>query len=163
MDEIRAVIQSAFAGVHLDGGISLRQADAVDIRGQGITDEEFRALPLLEITDDWTALTLETLDRYTDISFFDAKAFRYYIPAFMIAMLDCYKPDYMRVISTLSSLHPKKGGQWEHSMMQYSLLNPQQRAAMIYFLEHLPEDVELDTEDQKIVERALWNYWRKEI
>jgi hypothetical protein len=44
-------------------------------------------------------------------------------------------------------------------MYRYSLLNPEQKTAIARFLEALPKLVELDFQDQKIVPRALRNYW----
>jgi hypothetical protein len=44
-------------------------------------------------------------------------------------------------------------------MQRYSLLNHAQRTAIARFLAALPKLVELDFQDQKIVPRALRNYW----
>ena len=41
----------------------------------------------------------------------------------------------------------------------YSILNPAQKTAIARFLTALPKLVELDFQDQKIVPRALRNYW----
>jgi hypothetical protein len=65
----------------------------------------------------------------------------------------------MRVIGTLSSLYPNKGDSWEYHMLRYSLLSRAQKAAIARFLVALPKLVELDFEDQKIVPRAVRNYW----
>ena len=66
----------------------------------------------------------------------------------------------MRVIGTLSGVYPKKNDHsWEYAMQRYSLLNHAQKAAIARFLVALPDLIELDFEDQKIVPRALRNYW----
>jgi hypothetical protein len=65
----------------------------------------------------------------------------------------------MRVIGTLGALYPKKDNSWEYHMHRYSLLNPAQKTAIALFLDALPKLVELDSEDQTIVPRALRNYW----
>jgi hypothetical protein len=44
-------------------------------------------------------------------------------------------------------------------MHRYSLLDPGQKTAIARFLAALPKLVELDAEDQKVVPRALRNYW----
>jgi len=78
----------------------------------------------------------------------------------MLSVLDHhYDSSSMRVIGTLSELYPKKGDEWQYHMHCYSLLSPAQKAAIARFLAELPRLVELDSEDQKIAERALRNYW----
>lgn len=65
----------------------------------------------------------------------------------------------MGVIGTLTGLYPKKDDSWNYHMHRYSLLNAPQKAAIARFLVELPKLVELDSEDQRTVERALRNYW----
>ena len=77
----------------------------------------------------------------------------------MLSLLHDYDPASMRVIGTLSSLYPKKDDSWEYQMLRYSLLNYAQKKAIARFLAALPALVQLDFEDQKVVPRALHNYW----
>jgi hypothetical protein len=77
----------------------------------------------------------------------------------MLSVLDHYQSSSMRVIGTLSALYPKKGDEWEYHMHRYSLLTPVQKAAIARFLAVLSKLVELGFEDQKVVDRALRNYW----
>jgi hypothetical protein len=56
-------------------------------------------------------------------------------------------------------LYPKKDNSWEYHMYRYSLLNAAQKTAIARFLEALPTLVELGFQDQKVVPRALRNYW----
>ena len=44
-------------------------------------------------------------------------------------------------------------------MQRYSLLDATQKTAIARFLAELPKLVELDSEGQRTVERALRNYW----
>lgn len=159
--QIQVAIQTAFQGVILDGGVSVRQAEVMDNWGRGITNKEFQALPLEENTENWMALSGETLEQFPYLSYLDAKGFRFYIPAFMLSVLASYQPSSLRVISTLSSLYPKQDTYGEHSLNQYSLLNQEQRSAIASFLSCLPATVPLDLEDQRIVERAIRNYWHE--
>ncbi|HEX8833098.1 MAG TPA: DUF6714 family protein [Abditibacteriaceae bacterium] len=162
-DEIEKEIKDAFKGVKLDGGISLRQAQSIDNYGEGVTKEEFAALPQQDIIDDWTALTAELLDEYCIIPHFDEKGFRYYIPAYIISVLHEYDSRSERVSSTLSCLYPKKSDSWEYHMRRYSLLNVQQRSAIAHFLQAFPNIVVLDYEDTKVVERAMRNFWHQYV
>lgn len=160
--QIRHVVESeirmAFRAVTLDQGTSLRRAHFAD-------NFEFwngnSASPTHgEITDDWSQVSLEELERENrGIVHLDALGFRYYIPALMLSVLSHYESPSMRVISTLSGLYPKKDGSWEHRMHRYSLLNAAQKTAIARFLAALPDIVELGYEDQKIIPRALRNYW----
>jgi hypothetical protein len=65
----------------------------------------------------------------------------------------------MRTIGTLDGLYPRKDDSWEYHMHRYSLLNPAQKGSIAGFLAALPKLVELDFQDEKVVSRALRNYW----
>jgi hypothetical protein len=51
--ELKSKISSAFEGITLSGGVSLRQAETMDNYGEGCSNLEFARLPLMEITSDW--------------------------------------------------------------------------------------------------------------
>ncbi|HEX8834290.1 MAG TPA: DUF6714 family protein [Abditibacteriaceae bacterium] len=159
--KVRNKIQAAFHDVKLGGGISLRQSKVIDNYGRGVTKAEFAALPRLDITDDWAALSADTLEEYCCIPHLDAEGFRYYIPAYMLSVLLRYENSSMRAISTLKALRPQKGDSWDFYLMKYSLLNAKQRSAIAFFLKELPTCLPLDSEDREIVERALRDYWNQ--
>ena len=158
--EIRRAVESeirkAFRGVKLGRGISLRRAQSAD----GLRDAGCKVHldSSTEVTNDWSRVPLEELERDCT-AYLDAEGFRYYIPALMLSVLNHYDPASMRVIGTLSDLYPKRDNTWEYHMHRYSLLDLAQRKAIARFLALLPELVELDHQDQKIVPRALRNYW----
>jgi hypothetical protein len=149
-------IRTAFRGVTLGLGVSLRQAQLADSQSS-LPREHSESSTQAEIIDDWSRVPLGELERDCE-AFLDALGFRYYIPALMLSVLAHYDSSSMRVIGTLSSLYPKKD-HWEYHMHRYSLLNPAQKTAIARFLAELPQLVELDSEHQKIVPRALRNYW----
>lgn len=157
--EIVAEIKTAFAGVKLDGGISLEQTKIIDNYGRDCSVERFASLPLSEETDDWTRIPASVLDDADCLAHFDRKGFRYYIPALMLRLLDRYDPMSMMTIGTLSILYPKTET-WSYL---YTLLSPQQSRAVARFLDALPNLVGLDEEDRTIVERALRNHWLKSV
>jgi hypothetical protein len=157
MEEIQQLIAAAFRGVVLGGGISLRQAQVIDRYGEGVTDAEFDRLPLQEITNDWSRVPLEELERDC-VAHLDAEGYRYYIPAFMLSVLKKYDSSSMRVIGTLGSLYPKKD-MWAYHMGQYAMLNQAQLEAIASYVSALPSLVPLDGEEKTIVPRALRNYW----
>ena len=146
-------IKLAFLGVGLRNGTSLRQAQMADGRKNEPT-------PQKEIADNWSGVPLGELERNgIGIAHLDAHGFRYYLPALMLSVLEHYDSSSMRVIATLTGLYPKKDGGWEYHMHRYSLLDAPQKRAVARFLVELPRLVELDSEDQRRVERALRNYW----
>lgn len=149
-------IRAAFKEVTLGQGISLRQANVSDLYAESLTLSEFKALPQGEVTDDWSRIPLAELE-IDSIANLDAEGFRYYIPALMLRLLEHYDNS-MRVISTLSSLYPKKDS-WEYDMSRYSLLTADQKSAIAFFLSSLLELADLDYEDKPVVTRALNNYW----
>jgi hypothetical protein len=165
---VRKLIQDTFAGVTLENGISLKQGEirdnyGKDPDGQRVSDADFKRISQSEITHDWRLLTLSYLDQYAQLAHVDAKGFRYYIPAFMLSVLDSYESANPRVISTLSSLYPKPGALWEYHMQRYSLLLPGQKAAVAIYLNLLPALIDLDPADVKIAARAFNAYWKQFI
>jgi hypothetical protein len=155
---VESEIRMAFRGVNLGRGISLRQAQLADGFQIATRDTHSPANAEQETIDDWSRVPLRELERDC-IAHLDALGFRYYIPALMLSVLSHYDPSSMRVIGTLDGLYPKKGNHWEYHMSRYSLLSPVQKKAIAQFLATLPKLVELDYEGQKIVPRALRNYW----
>jgi hypothetical protein len=155
---VEGAIRTAFHGVTLGRGVSLRQAQLIDDPGNSSAHKALASGEGAEVIDDWSRVNLDELERDC-IAHLDAPGFRYYIPALMLSFLDHYESSSMRVIGTLGGLYPKKGNEWEYHMHRYSLLTPAQKAAIAQFLMELPKLVELGSEDQKVVERALRNYW----
>jgi hypothetical protein len=150
---VEGEIRTAFHGVKLGRGISLRQARLAD------RSHVPPHLRVGEITDDWSLIPMGELQSESDgIAHLDALGFRYYIPALILSVLNHYESSSMRVIGTLGGLYPKKDNSWKYHMNRYSLLNPAQKVAIARFLTALPKLVELDFEDQKSVPRALRNY-----
>jgi hypothetical protein len=156
-EELRKIIETAFRGVMLDGGLSLEQTKVIDNYGRGVTNDEFSALPKKEVTDDWRQIAISRLDEAETLAHLDAKGFAYYIPALLLRLLENYDRSSMMCIGTLSNLYPKTD---DHKHL-YSHLTEQQNRAIALYLKALSDLVELDTTDKTIVERALRNHWSK--
>ena len=158
--ELKEVIRIAFRNVKLDGGVSLRQAKVMDNYGEGANNKEFKTLPEQEITNNWEAIPDEIISQHCYLSHLDAKGFRYYIPAFMLSSLR--EPEFSDTLgSTIFALYPKKDDLWDYKMMHYSLLDAQQRSAVAQFLSSLPQLVDLSPEEQRMIERAIRNFWHE--
>lgn len=156
INEFYKLLDSAFNGIVLGSGISLRQAEVIDNYGRDVTDEEFNCLPQKEIVDNWNQIPLSELERGC-IAHLDKEGFRYYIPAFLKSVIENYDSGSMRVIGTLSSLYPKQES-WTY---MYQDFNTKQREAIAEFLYILPKVLQLDGEDRVIVLRAYKNYWEQ--
>src|ERR1035438_849707 len=99
-EAVTDAIQTAFKGVTLGQGISLRQAEMIDRTRDSVTPSEYRALLSGEVTNDWSRVPLIELER-DYIAHLDARGFRYYVPALMLSVLERYESVSMRVIGTL--------------------------------------------------------------
>jgi uncharacterized protein DUF6714 len=63
LDLVRSTIRSAFRGVVLGNGVSIRQTEVIDRYRDGCTDGEFRALPRSEVTENWESIPDAELER----------------------------------------------------------------------------------------------------
>lgn len=158
-EHLEREVRTAFAGVTLGGGLSLRQAEALDDYCNNISEQAYRELPLSEVTDAWNAVPWAELER-NNIAHLDPEGWRYYIPALMLSVLQQYEPASMRVIGTLSSLYPKHEPD-SYDLLRYDLLSEQQKQVIARYLHALPTLLPLNWQDSKIVERALRNHWKQ--
>jgi len=164
-DHIEAAIRSAFAGVQLGSGISLRQTQVISDYGRGYTRAEFEALPESEVTDDWAQIPDDELAQDFIVAHLDADGLRYYLPALMLWLLHHYD-DEDRVISgadmtsifTMAALAPDP--RFEESYRgKYDSFSADQRAAVASYVEALPRLVELDDRDAAAVARSIDHLW----
>jgi hypothetical protein len=105
----------AFRGVTLGQSISLGQAQFTDRPQDGLGNTHDASSAHREIVDDWSQVSLDEIERDC-IIFLDTIGFRYYIPAFMLSVLNHYHSSSTRVIGTLACLYPKKDNRWEYAM-----------------------------------------------
>jgi hypothetical protein len=74
-------IESAFAGVTLDGGISLREADVIDDFG---TNADRRRARAQDEHSNWMQIPDALIAHYYwCLAFFDARGMRFHLPAYM--------------------------------------------------------------------------------
>ena len=156
LERLEDKIRAAFAGVELGGGISLRQAQVIDRYGEGVSDQEFEALPKGEITNDWSKVPFDELERAC-VAHLDAEGLRYYLSALMLSLLSHYDAGSMRVIGTISALDSRD----DYNQRRFALLTEPQRRAIASFLSALPNVVDLWDEHAKVVSRSLQAYWRQ--
>lgn len=161
--ELKEKITKAFAGVLFPGG--------------RLSNSNFGDEPLLLEREflgesDWRSLTPEFLDQAPDgyasaLSFFSDKAFRFYIPAYMIAAID---QQLERVDPEFHLCHgltnatkdkiinePMYGNEtwFEYAKKRFSLFDRLQADAIIAYLQFCKGD-----SNNRDIEQALNNYWR---
>jgi hypothetical protein len=163
--EIEEAIHSAFAGVSLGSGVSLRQAQVIDAYILGFSQAEIDAIPPSEATDDWTRVSDDELRRDC-VAHLDADGLRYYLPALMLWVLDHYDDEDrlfiqgadMTAIGTISALAPRP--EFARSLWDiYDRFSNEQRTAIASYVEALPRLVNLDYRDATEVETSLNDYW----
>lgn len=150
-------IRNAFQGVQLGRGTSAGQTEVIDRYGEGCTPSQFEAISLEEVTNDWTSIPPDELER-VQAAHLDAEGLRYYLPALMLSVLEDYDPSSSRVIGTLRALYPTRES-WGYHMERYKELSDVHKRAIAAFLLELPSLLPLDLEDQTLVTRAARNYW----
>lgn len=146
VQQVCHAIETAFAGVTLEDGIGLQEAQGLDDYADAATCAAYRAK---DEKDDWHRLSAEALNQCgSSLSFFDAKGMRFHLPAYLLA--DLRGDDGSGLAFRLTNLSSQ--------LNQFALLSPVQRAAVRSFLLHI-----LDDRDYKFyrsdIERALAEYW----
>ncbi len=145
--EVREEILSAFSGVTLGDGVGLTEAQGLD-RSE---DEAARtARRMQDEKNDWRLIRPADLNRCnSSLSFFDAEGMRFHLPAFLIADLDgVYEFGMAFHLTHLDS----------QGIRQFSLLSPEQRAAVRSYLQYISTEDEYAFERPAIL-RALVEFW----
>lgn len=133
-----AALKAAFEGVRLEDGVSLHEADVTDDYG---CERERKAARALDPEVDWRDVPTRELERMSWVwSYFDAKGFRFYLPAILTWWLvACTDPeaDCTAVTSVLDSLRGKRGKFRSISDEHVRLLSRPQMEAILLCLDCL--------------------------
>jgi hypothetical protein len=148
-----AEITKAFAGVTLEDGIGLKEAQALDDYADKQTQQRYRQE---DEKNDWSTIPFERLERCdSSLCFFDAKGMRFHLPAFIIAQLNDRNIDVVGLLTYF----------WYDDKQIYlnnsfGILSAEQRTAVCNFMSALftdPDDIyKNDTEIQKAI-ACFWN------
>jgi hypothetical protein len=155
-DDARGVlaelVERAFAGVQLDGGVSLAEAELIDDHALASRTELDRPPRGYGEGPPWEELTTAGLDRFPwgNFAFQDARGIRYHLPAFMRAHLRGPKPP--RAIDSL--LFILQSGHQLDALER--LLAPPQRHAVARYLAWVALD---ETYDAIGASRAFRGRW----
>jgi uncharacterized protein DUF6714 len=165
---VKNLVREAFASVEYPGDWALR--DSVMGDEPYLVEQEFKG------KTDWRALDAAFLDQApagfgSALSFFPDMAFRFYLPAYLIAELDgalktadplfhlChgFEDDVM-----LTPINPKFYGArtWiDHARHRFSTFTIQQAAAVVAYLRHEQDADDRTYLDRHMIDRALTRYW----
>lgn len=160
------MIRKAFAGVEYPGDWCLRGSNEGD--EPYLLEEEFKG------KTDWTIIDPEFLDQAPDgyssaLSFFSDGAFRFYLPAYMIADID----GHLKTVDVLfhlthgltdrsktERLNPRRYSSrtwFEARSYRYSVFCGSPAKAIVAYLEYKRETEDFNRDD---IDQAIANFWR---
>jgi len=144
--EVCGLIEDAFAGVTLGGGVGLCEGQALDDWADAATCAEYRAN---DEKDDWHRISADALNEcHSSLSFFDAEGMRFHLPAFLLADLrGDYKFGVPHCLTWATT-----------SLYKFQLFSDAQRRAVRAYLLHILDDMNCEFDRPDIL-WALENYW----
>ncbi len=162
---LKQIIRGAFGDVAYPGDGCLK--GSCEGEEPYLLENEFKG------RTDWQSLDASFLDRAPDgygsaLSFFSDEAFRFYLPAYLIADLDqkfrmvdpvfhlCFGLD---DVHGSQAINPRRYGRrtWlTEKRRKFAIFNPSQAEAMIAYLEYKATQDEFQ---RPMIEQALQNYW----
>ncbi len=150
-------IRQAFAGVSREDGITLHEANVIDLYG---SDVERAAARRLDRDERWEDVPDDLIESHPSIlTFLDAKGFRYYLPAYMVWALRNLGSDSLSVDFTIYALSPSRlPGFRRWSLERYGIFNSGQATAICRFLRFMADCSGGDADD-RVARKALDRYW----
>lgn len=133
-DALIAEITAAFDGVQREEGVSLREGEVLDEYGDA---EQLAAARALDTDTRWQDVSDDDLWKYNiSLTYFDAKGFRYYLPAYMTYDIRHWGQDKFDgfVLPYLILTRLTKTGRYSFTMERFSLITPPQGKAICSFL-----------------------------
>ena len=167
MQNAKQRVQSAFAEVPFPGDSNLRNSSEGE--EPFLLEQEFQG------KDDWTTLSPDFIDQAPDdfataLSFFSIAAFRFYLPAYLLADLEgqlTYTDPVFFLTYGLTDatreveVNPKRYGTltwFEYVSTRFSVFTSMQAGAIASYLKVKREEAATDYEREQI-EQALHNFW----
>jgi hypothetical protein len=168
IDQVKTQIRSAFAQVEYPGDWCLKNSS--EGTEPSLVEQEFKG------KTQWDTIDPAFLDRAPDgyasaLSFFSEEAFRFYLPAYLIADLDgnlqLTNPVFHLTHGLESSLqqeliNPRRYGDrtwWDYARFKFSVFTMEQVGAIVDYLRWKGESAEVTEFDREQIDEALKNYW----
>ncbi len=148
-EELILEITNAFKDVKLGNGIWLQEGNTIDDYADDKTIAECKKI---DERKNWKNISSESLNKYNSaLSFFDAEAMRFHLPAFMIADI---KWEYIiwNIIFYLTDLHSLDS----YSLKKMVLLNKKQKLSVAHYLQWIKE-TEYSNDNENIdISMSFW-------
>ncbi|MEN4982381.1 DUF6714 family protein [Acinetobacter modestus] len=152
LDLLRQKIESAFAGVTLQEGIGLYEAQGIDDYASQAQCLAYRAK---DEKLDWHNISINDLNRCNSSpTFFDAQGMLFHLPAFLLASLN---GDYLHDF-TFTLIHINADTE-----TRFSLLNAKQRAVVADYLQILLDEPDYTYHHKEIMSALITGYWSNTI
>ena len=162
-DELKEIIRRTFADTQYPGDDAL-------VRSRG--DQPDAVVALFRGKTDWRTLSADYVDRAgavspSALSFLSPDAFRFYLPAYLLADIDgaltFTEPDfflYYGLEDTTRDLraHTPTQTWWEAQQKQFAALTNKEAAVIVEYL-RWKCDQTISEHDQRAIAEALRNYW----
>ena len=166
-EALKALVRQAFSGLEFPGDWCLRGSNEGD--EPYLLEQEFKG------KSDWQALDAAFLDRAPDgyssaLSFFSDEAFRFYLPAYLIADIDGRLQSANPVFHLTHGLtdtaraervNPRRYGDrtwFEAACHKLAVFDKTQASTIVAYLEFKRESDEFERER---IDQALANFWRR--
>lgn len=137
-----------------------------------VLEQEFAEIPA------WNTLSADFLDNTpngfgTALSFFSDEAYRYYLPAYLIASLQnklqrvdpvFYLTHGLEDSSAEKLLNPRRYGSrsWgDYARYRHSVFNEEQATAISGYLKHQAKSGNRTEFEQQLIKESLTNYWKQ--
>lgn len=165
---VKAQIRAAFkSGVYPGDWCLTNSREGTEPR---LLEEEFKG------KTDWRALDPSFIDQAPDgfgtaLNFFSDEAFRFYLPAYLLADLDG-KLKQADVVFALTHgfdnksrgerINPRRYGErtwFEHARHKFAVFSAQEAKAIVSYLRHKSDTDALTGHEQGRIDEALANYW----
>lgn len=164
---LKEKIRQAFSDVKYPGDFNLVSGNEGD--EPGLVQDEFKG------KSDWEKLAPEFIDQAPDglssaLNFFSDEAFRFYLPAYLVAdiddQLDSVNPVFHLCYGLTDKdrkeeVNPKRYGDetWgEVEQKKFAIFNTAQKAALVEYLQFKAQKDEVQRDE---IQQALRNYWAK--
>ncbi len=153
-DDLLIYIEKAFSNVHLENGISIKQARVIDDRGSKLEQRKARDGDELF---NWRNVKDEELETYqSSLSFYDAKGIRFYLPCYMKYIIENLRSSLNSTMSLfIYSLTPSDNVHWFKN--RFSLVSSVQVTAIVGLLRWL--ELVLSDPDEVHDVRSALKYW----
>lgn len=165
VDRIKARILSAFAAIERPGNWALR--------GSSEGEEPFLVEKAFRDKEDWRTIDPTFLDQAPDglasaLSFFSDEAFRYFLPAYLLADLEGKLQEVSPVFHLCHGLddatrnqtvNPRRYGArtwFDARRHQFAVFTAEEARAIVLYLRHKAEH---DDAGRGEIEEAIKNYW----